>query len=112
MNDTVEQLFINDASTVQAVARELRSMIKTVMPEAYESIYHGALSYSLSESAFERLVYLALERDYVRMGFNFGGYLPDPDHLLVGDGKRLRHVKVYTIKVAEQPALRMLVRAA
>jgi hypothetical protein len=29
-------------------------------------------------------------RDYVRLGFMFGGYLEDPNQMLEGTGKRLR----------------------
>ena len=37
---------------------------------------------------------------------------PDPDHMLVGTGKRLRHVKVRTAQDASNPALQHLVEAA
>lgn len=87
-------------------------MIKQVMPDAYETIYHGALSYSLSPAVFERLMYLALYPDYARLGFNFGIFLPDPDHILIGEGKRLRHVKIRSLDEARQPVIRQLVQAA
>jgi hypothetical protein len=51
-------------------------------------------------------------QEYVRLGFMFGGTLPDPQHLLVGEGKRLRHVKVRSRQEAANPALKRLVRAA
>ena len=41
-----------------------------------------------------------------------GTQLPDPDQKLVGEGKWLRHVKVYTVEEAEHPALEGLVKAA
>ncbi len=59
----------------------------------YETIDHDALSYSLNPSIFKRLVYLEAYKNYVRLGFNFGSHLPDPDYLLVGAAQRLRHVK-------------------
>ena len=51
-------------------------------------------------------------KEYVRLGFYYGGELADPAHLLVGEGKRLRHVKVRMLAEAGQPALEQLVRAA
>jgi hypothetical protein len=112
MNDPIEELFKKYPADIQTIGRKLRSAVKSTMPEAYESIYHGALSYSLSPSVFERLVYLVFEKGYIRLGFNFGGYLPDPTHLLQGEGKRLRHVKFPSLGQASQPELQHLVQAA
>lgn len=47
-----------------------------------------------------------------KTGFFWGGNLPDPDRLLPGTDKRLRHVKVRTLKEADQPGLKDLVEAA
>jgi hypothetical protein len=35
----------------------------------------------------------------------FGAGLSDPNQLLIGDGKRLQHVKVWTVEEAQNPAL-------
>jgi hypothetical protein len=42
----------------------------------------------------------------------YGGGLPDPERMLEGTGKWLRHVKVRTVKAAGDPALERLVEAA
>jgi len=47
----------------------------------------------------------------VNFGFFFGVNLSDPKHLLVGEGKRLRPVKVRSVEEAQNPALGMLVAA-
>jgi hypothetical protein len=60
----------------------------------------------------EGTIYICPMQEYVRLGFYYGGELADPAHLLVGEGKRLRHVKVRTLADACQPALEQLVRAA
>jgi hypothetical protein len=43
-------------------------------------------------------VYLHAEPDHVQLGFYAGSTLKDPDGLLVGNGKYVRHVKVFTIQ--------------
>ncbi len=68
MDDPIEQLTRAHPPEFQAIAHALRATVKDAMPGAYETIYHGALSYSLSASAYERLVYVALENGYVRPG--------------------------------------------
>jgi hypothetical protein len=49
---------------------------------------------------------------HVNVGFFYGAALPDPRGLLVGSGKRMRHVKVRPHAELDSDALRSLVRAA
>ncbi len=49
---------------------------------------------------------------YVNLGFYQGAQLPDPDGLLEGTGKSLRHVKVRQLATARQSGLRDLIVAA
>ncbi len=104
MDDQIEQFIDSQPPETRAITRKMPEVVKAQMPGAYESIYHGALSYSASPSVYHRLVYVAVEKVYVRLGFNFGAYLADPRHMLKGEGKRLRHVKVYSPAEAVQPA--------
>jgi hypothetical protein len=48
----------------------------------------------------------------VNLGFFFGAHLIDPHHVLVGEGKRMRHIKVRSIKDASNPALAQLLKDA
>ncbi len=82
------------------------------MPEAHEMIYHGAIGYSFTQSPFDRICYIAPQKNYVNFGFFFGGRLPDPQHVLVGEGKRMRHIKVRSLEDASNPALEQLMKEA
>ena len=42
----------------------------------------------------EHFCYLAAHNDHVNLGFKYGAALPDPEGLLEGPGKLMRHVKV------------------
>jgi hypothetical protein len=42
----------------------------------------------------------------------YGADLPDPEGLLEGGGKLLRHVKIRSLEDLEQPALRNLIEEA
>lgn len=93
--------------------KTLRSMAKKTMPGAVEMVYHNALGYSLSKSPWDRVCYIAHQpKGYINFGFFFGIDIPDPTGLIQGEGKRIRHVKVYTLKEAKNPALQKLVEAA
>jgi hypothetical protein len=50
-------------------------------------------------------VYIHAEPDHVQFGFYAGARLKDPDGLLVGSGKHVRHVKVFTTADIPRDAL-------
>ena len=92
------------APSVRPIYKALRSMATEKMPGAYEMLYHNALGYSLTQSPLDRICYIAHQpKGYVNFGFFFGVDLPDPTGLIQGEGKRIRHVKIYTI---EKPKIR------
>jgi hypothetical protein len=99
---------------VQTISRFLRAMVLDAMPEANETLFakENHIAYSFSTSRRDTICYICPLKDYVRLGFMYGTHLPDPHQLLIGEGKRLRHVKVRTIEGASKPALKHLVEAA
>ena len=108
----VEKWLANLPSDVQAITRELRAVASRNMPKAHEFIYHDVIGYPVSESPFDRICYVTPQKKgYVNFGFFFGAGLPDPEKLLNGDGRRLRHVKVWSVKEAKNPALGKLIAA-
>jgi hypothetical protein len=100
---------------VKKVARSLRKLIAAVHPDAVEvprpAEHHAEYALGAARSG-EVFGYICPLDGYVRLGFYYGGALPDPKKLLVGEGKRLRHVKLYTPEEADQPAIRALIEAA
>jgi hypothetical protein len=60
----------------------------------------------------EHFCYIALHKDHINLGFNQGAELPDPEGLLEGPGKMLRHTKITSSEDLQDPALRRLLEAA
>lgn len=56
--------------------------------------------------------YVNVFRAHVNVGFFLGAQLPDPNRLLLGDGKRMRHVKVRPGDSLNAEALGALIEAA
>ena len=109
----VEEFLSNLPDDIQTITRELCAVARKKMPGAHEFIYHNAVGYSVSDSPFDRICYVwPQKKGYVNFGFFFGGGLPDPKNLLMGDGKRLRHVKIWTVEEARNPALAKLIAQA
>lgn len=111
-NPTVEEWLEKFPPDRQLMIRELIAVARQNMPGAHEFIYHDAAGYSLNDSPFDRICYIAPQnKGYVNFGFFFGAGLPDPKQLLEGEGKRIRHVKVWSVDEAKNPALAKLVAA-
>lgn len=60
----------------------------------------------------EHFCYIGAQNDHVNLGFYYGTELPDPEGLMDGTGKKLRHVKVRSIDGTEQASLRHLIYLA
>jgi len=109
---SVEEWLANLSPELRTIARELVSVARKNMPKAHEFIYHDAVGYSVSDSPFDRICYIAPQKKgYINFGFFFGANLPDPKHLLIGEGKRLRHIKVRSVEEAKNPAFGKLISA-
>ena len=97
------------------ICYRLRDLIEEVYPDVTEQPRPAEehANYAIGpEKDAESFGYLCPLRDYVRLGFFYGAALPDPAGLLIGTGKRLRHIKVYSLEQAEQPEIRQLLEAA
>jgi hypothetical protein len=71
-------------------AEALRRLILEYVPGVKESMKWG-------RPVFEGnglVCYIANAKDHLTLGFYYGSYLRDPDGMLEGEGKQLRHVKV------------------
>ena len=109
---SVEEYLSNLPPDVQAITRELVAVARKNMRRVHEFIYHDAVGYSVNDSPFDRICYIAPQKKgYVNFGFFFGAGLPDPKKLLIGEGKRLRHVKIWSVDEAKNPALAKLIAA-
>jgi len=111
-NPSIEEWLGKLSPDLQIITRELITVARKNMPDVHEFIYHDAVGYSVTESPFDRICYIAPQKKgYVNFGFFFGAGLADPKKLLSGEGKRLRHVKVWSEDEAKNPALGKLIAA-
>jgi len=111
-NPSVEEWLEKLSPNLQTITRELIAVARKNMPNAREFIYHDAVGYSVNDSPFDRICYITPQKmGYVNFGFFFGAGLPDPKKLLIGEGKRLRHIKIWSVDKARNPALAKLITA-
>jgi hypothetical protein len=104
------------AKNVQAISEALQLLVKDVFPEAEEIFNPGwkNISYGNGKSRADKdlIVYIAPFKDSVNLGFYRGVNLPDPEQLLKGTGKQMRHVKLKTKQQLTSDAILNLLLAA
>jgi len=101
--------------SVGELALELREMVLTEAPAAVERLLQvNALVfwYSLTGKMSDAFCQVVTYPKGVNLMFNRGAELDDPDGVLVGDGKIIRHIKVRRTEDLKNPHLRKFIRAA
>ena len=91
------------------VVRGLRSFVKKCVPGTNETVNAWGIP------TFERkdpFCFFMVGKNHVTFGFHSGTSLDDPEGLLEGTGKNIRHVKLRTLDDVEQKGLKNLVQAA
>ena len=112
---TFEELLAGVEPDLAAIARRLRAMIRAVDAGTVETVRLGdhAATYGVGPKKMtDGYAYIMPMRGYVNLGFYQGAALADPNGLLEGTGKGLRHVKIRTLKEADRPPIRALVASA
>ena len=92
-----------------AIAREWFRVMRKCGDEVRELLHDGCPVACLGDAPF---AYVNVFTSHVNIGFFLGAALKDPDRLLRGSGKRMRHVKLVPGKVTDARALTGLIEAA
>ena len=82
---------------IQKLALAARKLILEEAAEASEFIYPVytiADHFSFTDRPGDAFVFTTTHANWVNLGFNLGSLLPDPDGLLRGEGKLIRHVRL------------------
>jgi hypothetical protein len=109
------KLLLPCGEAIQELALAARKMILEEAPEASEFVYELytiADHFTFTERPGDAFVFTTTHANWVNLGFNFGSRLRDPDGLLRGEGKWIRHVRIAEVTDLNAPGVRKLVRAA
>jgi hypothetical protein len=101
---------------LQTLALELRALLLEEVAPCHENIYDAysalAIGYGSSEHVSDNIFHIAIYGNHVNLGFNQGAALDDPLGILEGEGKQIRHIKIWTLDDLERPELRTYIRRA
>ncbi|HEY0703973.1 MAG TPA: DUF1801 domain-containing protein [Candidatus Acidoferrales bacterium] len=100
---------------IAELALVLREMILEEAPDASESVYQVytvAIWFGFSGKMKDMFCYIATNAAHVNLGFPRGTALPDPNHVMEGEGKTMRHIKFASLRDLERPFIRRYIRTA
>ena len=91
------------------IARKWFAVMRKCGDEVREVFHDGCANACLGDVPFG---YVGVFTAHVNVGFFYGAALADPAKLLLGSGKRMRHVKLKSSTATDDAALRALIEAA
>ena len=91
------------------IAREWFEVMRRCRDEVREVLHDGCPTACLGDVPFG---YVNVFTSHVNVGFFYGAALRDPERLLEGGGKSMRHVKLRVGEAVDGVALRALIEAA
>ena len=99
---------------VRVLAQKVRELVREILPDAYEVVNasYKTITYGAGSSMSDEICYIAPLSSNVHLGFPYGTKLPDPEGLLKGTGKLLRHIKFDHEEEVERPGVRAILVAA
>lgn len=111
---TVEEFLAPSSPTVRELAMKTRELVRSTLPGSYEGVHPGrnSIIYGTSGKMVDWICYIAPFKSRINLGFLYGTKLSDPEGLLEGTGKLLRHVKISRVEEIEKPAIKALLVAA
>lgn len=114
-DDLLKFLAVYDPA-VGTLALALRDVVLKEAPAANEIIYDAynavAIAFSFTGKWQEGFCHIAVYSRYANLGFQRGAELADPQGVLKGTGKLIRHLRINNADDLQQPYLRQYLRAA
>ena len=99
----------DDNPELRKVVRGLRGMVRGVVPSVKQTVNSWGIP---TFEAPDPFCFYMVGKNHVTSGFHLGTSLKDPENLLEGTGKNLRHVKLREVKDLKRKGLRGLVQSA
>jgi hypothetical protein len=94
---------------LQEAANQLRALVKKTLPKSKEGVNPWHIPIFESNGP---ICYYMAGKNHITLGFIRGASLPDPEGLLEGTGKNLRHVKIKSVDDLNRKGLRDLLKSA
>ena len=101
---------------VRRVVEKVLAKLRARVPGAVEMVYDNynwlVIGFGPSDRPSEAILSVVLAPRWVTLCFLWGATLPDPQKLLRGSGKRVRHIRLERAEDLDKKAIRSLIALA
>jgi hypothetical protein len=100
---------------IRELALDARELVLSVLEPPNESIldvYVLGLNYGFSERMKDQVVYIGVYTKHINLGFYWGVRMDDPEGVLKGSGKQMRHIQIKSRADLGTPVVRDYLRRA
>ena len=105
-----KSMYVKDENpALRVVVAGLKKVVKELVPGTTETANAWGVPTFVAQNSF---AFYMVGKRHVTFGFPFATSLPDPEGLLEGAGKNMRHVKLRSVEDLEKKGLRELIVAA
>ena len=111
MSNGFDEIVWGVSPQARQLAEQARDLIRDVYPAIVEVPWpkQRVIGYGVGPRKMsEHFCYISVSKEHINLGFMYGAELPDPENLLEGTGKLLRHVRITALEQLANPALRQL----
>lgn len=100
---------------IQELALALREVVIEELAPCFEyilEVYIISLNYGSSDRMKDSICYIGVQKNHINLGFHKGTSLRDPQRILDGTGKQMRHIKIKSISDLLNPSIRAYLQEA
>jgi hypothetical protein len=100
---------------IQELTLALRELVIEELAPCHEyilEVYIISLSYGPTDRLKDGICYIGVQGSYINLGFHHGTSLRDPQGILEGTGKHMRHIKIRTMEDLLNPTIRVYLQEA
>ncbi|MFK7821695.1 MAG: DUF1801 domain-containing protein [Planctomycetaceae bacterium] len=111
----LQELLADRPDDVVDIALAARSAVRKAAGSCSELVYATyAISsvHTFTGKLGQAFIHIATYTNHVNLGFNRGVELSDPDDLLTGTGKLIRHVRLNAVSDLQKKPIKDLIKAA
>ena len=113
-NDKVLAFFSQYDDNVYRLATGLRKVVLENLPDVIELLDGSAkmIAYCYGQKYADLVCVIIPSKKGLKLGFNRGNELPDPQKMLEGKGKVSRYVEIRSADIIKSVALKTLIKEA
>src|ERR1017187_10781226 len=91
------------AKLIRVCRAEMRKLLPTAIELVYDNYNFFVIGYGSTERASDAIFSIAAAANGVGLAFLHGASLPDPNKLLIGNGKQNRFIRLPTLEPLRSP---------